>query len=182
MLKRSLRHDICSIYVDEYSLPGVILFHERNMLVGGGMKYHCRTVLRKNLGQPGLILDVPYRECHRQTGKPCSEFLLYSVEREFVQFEKYEPPRVELGDLPAQFRSDRAASTGNQHGFRFQQAMQSFIVEYHRISAEEVLRLDTSYLGNRDLSADQVVVGGDGQRLDSGGRAQLKHAAPVSVH
>ena len=77
------------------------MLHQRHMLIGCGMEYNLRLVLREHLTQPRGILDIADGEYHGYVRKIGLEFLLDAVKREFVQLEQHQAARSEFCNLAA---------------------------------------------------------------------------------
>ena len=90
-------------------LPGVLLLHQRNMLVGRGVEHDPGTVRRKRLGHARRVLDIADDAVQRDMRVLPGEFLLHAIERKLVVLKQHQLRRFEARDLPAQLRTDRSA-------------------------------------------------------------------------
>src|SRR4051812_37206386 len=55
---RFRREYIGTVYIVAYRLPGILIFHERHMLIGRGMEYHVRLIFRQHLMHAIPVLNV----------------------------------------------------------------------------------------------------------------------------
>ena len=164
-----------------HRLPGVGLFHQRDMLVGGGVKNRLGLLAREHAVDERDVLDVADVADHRQPRKRIGERGLDHVERRFGNIEKHQPGGSKAGDLRAQLGADRAPApvtiTTRFPSHSPSPALSRTIGSRPSRSSSSILR---SVVRNR-APADQVFVRRHRQRLDAGGRADLGRTAPHTV-
>ena len=134
---------------------------------------------RDDLLDADRIFDIADGADDGDFGTDPQKFLLDRVERELVELEQHQPPRLEARDLAAQLGADRAAGAGDHDGAVFDPALESAGVEHHRIAAQQVVEFDVADLRNGDLAADEIVIGGHGHDLETGFTADVDRASPA---
>ena len=103
-----------NIIVD--SLPRVA-FNQRHMFVGGGVKHDRRAMLPEDTVKQTQILDLAKNGYGLDRVVFMAQLHLNVIEILFAAVEEDDQARRESQGLTAQFGSDRAAGTGNQHRF-----------------------------------------------------------------
>jgi hypothetical protein len=86
-LLRGARHRERSADVVGHRLEGVVLLHQRHVLVRGCMEHNLRLVPGENLRHAARVLRIADHRNHRHARLAVAEFLLYGVEREFRRVE-----------------------------------------------------------------------------------------------
>ncbi len=146
-------------HVVVHRLPGVVVLHQRHVLVGGGVEDRRRPVLLRaprrrarvlhvadhvrELRASGACCRTPARCCRARTrssraarGAPARSAAIWRQSSEPI-----EPPAPVTS-------TTRPCS----------HAVQAGAVERHRIAAEQVVELDAAQLRDGDLAAHQIVV------------------------
>ena len=145
-------HDIVA-----HRLPGVADFHERHMLVGGGVKHEYRPMLVHHRLHAYRILAVGDQGDDLEARPHRFELLLDGVERELRQFAQHQPARRKACDLAAQLRADGTAGAGDQDTMPADELPQAGVVEHDRIATEQIIELDAAQLRDGDLAVSDVV-------------------------
>ena len=168
-----LRDSPRSERVVPHCLPGVRLFHERHVLVGGGMEHDGWPVRLHRPRKACSILHVSDQAYDGHSGKSREELLLDLVKAELVRFEENQLLRSELRKLAAKLGADRASGARDQRRSTLQPLAQAGAIEPHRIAAEQVIELDRANLGISYPAGHEVLVGRDRHCTDSCSTAQL---------
>jgi hypothetical protein len=100
-LARSLREDDRGKHVVLHGEEGVLLLHERHVLVGSRMEHDFGTIALEHLPHPAPILGVAYDRRERRRIPAVTELLSDRVKRELRGLEKHDARRRETRDLTA---------------------------------------------------------------------------------
>ena len=164
-----------------HGLPGVVLFQDGNVLVGGGVVDDGGTVALEDLLQARGVLDVADDGHEALFGEGALEVFGDAVEGELAQLVDDDLAGLEAGDLAAEFGADGAAAAGDEDGLAFQHLAQAAGVEADGVAAQQVVHVHIADLGDLDLAAHQFLHVGDDQQLDVGAFAQLEDAPAGGV-
>ena len=159
-----------------HGLPGVVLFQDGNVLVGGGVVDDGGTMALEDLLQARGVLDVADDGHEALFGEGALEVFGDAVEGELAQLVDDDLAGLEAGDLAAEFGADGAAAAGDEDGLAFQHLAQAAGVEADGVAAQQVVHVHVADLGDLDLAAHQFLHVGDDQQLDVGAFAQLEDA------
>ena len=164
-----------------HGLPGVVLFQDGNVLVGGGVVDDGGTMALEDLLQARGVLDVADDGHEALFGEGALEVFGDAVEGELAQLVDDDLGGLEAGDLAAEFGADGAAAAGDEDGLAFQHLAQAAGVEADGVAAQQVVHVHVADLGDLDLAAHQFLHVGDDQQLDVGAFAQLEDAPAGGV-
>ena len=164
-----------------HGLPGVVLFQDGNVLVGGGVVDDGGTVALEDLLQARGVLDVADDGHEALFGEGALEVFGDAVEGELAQLVDDDLAGLEAGDLAAEFGTDGAAAAGDEDGLAFQHLAQAAGVEADGVATQQVVHVHVADLGDLDLAAHQFLHVGDDQQLDVGAFAQLEDAPAGGV-
>ena len=164
-----------------HGLPRVVLFHQRDVFVGGRMEDHVRLEAREHFVHARRGFHVADHRGHGDPGMAVPELGFDRIERELGHLQQNDPLGRKPRDLPAQLRADRAARTRDEDPLSVEQRMQSRVVQLHRVAAEEVVQLDLAQLRDVDLAGHEVRVGGHGHYAEAGRGAQFDCALARGV-
>ena len=164
-----------------HGLPGVVLFQDGNVLVGGGVVDDGGAVALEDLLQARGVLDVANDGHEALFGEGALEVFGDAVEGELAQLVDDDLAGLEAGDLAAEFGTDGAAAAGDEDGLAFQHLAQAAGVEADGVAAQQVVHVHVADLGDLDLAAHQFLHVGDDQQLDVGAFAQLEDAPAGGV-
>ncbi len=163
MRDRRFGHHTRAEHVVEHRLPGVLVFHQGHVFVGGRMEHHRREVGCQHMGHLPRVGDAADDRRNCGVGEALRKFLFHGVQGELAVFQQHDALRPVTRDLAAQFRADGPAGAGDQHHLLAQPFAQPRGVELHRVAAEQVVELDIADLRHRDPAAEQIVEGGHRQ-------------------
>ncbi len=167
--------------VVRHRLEGVVLLHQRHVLVGRGVEHDLRRVAREYLLHAPRVLRVADRCRDRHAGQAVAELLLYRVQREFGDVEEHDPRRREARDLARELRADRAAGARDEDRLAVEKAVQARGVERHRVATQQVVELDLAHRRDADASRDDVPERRHGHDGNAGLRAKLHRALSRAV-
>ena len=93
-----------------------VLFHQRNVLVRGGVNDDLRVIALKNARQGGLLRDGADLDLKVQLAViRGQEFLLHVVRAVFINIEDDNLLRAHLGQLPTELGANRAAAARDEN-------------------------------------------------------------------
>ena len=162
MLLRRRRHPQGAEHIVARGLPGVGHFHQRHMLVSGGVEDQLRLPAEEDFLDAQRVLDVTCKGDDLDIRSMDAEPLFDGVEREFAGLEQQQARGGEARELATQLAADGAASTGDEHGFASDHALEVRRVDLHRVAPEQVLDLDRAHGVDGNMAVHQVFEAGDG--------------------
>ena len=87
-----------------------------------------------------------------------AEFLLYVIQRELAELKQHDSARIEPGNLPAQFASDRSAGAGNHDHTSVNPFLERCGVQGNRVAPEQLVEFYVPDLRNCYFPAHEVVI------------------------
>ncbi len=129
-------------HIGAQRLDGVVVFHQRHMLVGRGVQHHGGAVPLEQVEQPLGFAHIGGVIAHGQLGKARLELLLQRIDGDFRGVDAHQLPHAEARDLAAQLRADAAPRTRDQRHLPGEQAGEAAHVELHRGAPQQVGQLD----------------------------------------
>ncbi len=157
MALRVRRHQQRAEHVVAYCLPGVAHFHQRHVLVGGGVEDELRLPVGEDLLESRRVLHVTGQRHDLRFGLVHAEPLLDVVQRELARLHQHQPRRCEAGELATELAADRAAGAGDQHGLAADHVLEVGGIDLHRLAAQQILDIHRPHGVDRDLAAHQVL-------------------------
>ena len=148
------------MYVDQHGLAGV-LFHQRDMLVCGGVEYYLRMPFAEYVVQ---AWDLAYVADHRneiEFREASLQFQPYVVHRCLGIVEQEKLLHSETGQLAAKFAADGPGRSGHKDGLSFAFGPDLVNIEADLLASQQVLDLDCADLVLHYSPSDHFV---DGRR------------------
>ncbi len=145
------------------------------MLVCGRVEDRIDMLSGERVGQHRGIAAIAKHRYHLQARPTLVEFLADPNQRVFAAFDQHQGADVQLRALPAQFRTDRAAGTGDHHGASAQPLPHGGPVGQDRIAPEQILDRHFLERGTSGLTFENVLKAWQGPHRQAGFVAQGHH-------
>ena len=120
----------------------MLLFHQRHVLVRGGVEDRVGPVLLEDLPQPLPVAHVGDDRNRGDVGKPLGQLGQDVEDRVLAVPQQDDLGRLQPGELAAELAADRAAGAGDQHRLAGGQHAHLLEVGLDRLAPEQVLDLD----------------------------------------
>jgi len=145
-------------YVVLHRFDGLKL-HERHMLVGSGMEDNMRAIRLEQMPEASGVLDIrdDRMQMDIQIPELAAELGLDLIDAVLAATDQYQCVRLEIHDLAAQLRADRASRTGHHHDSALQIISNGRQIDAHRIPSQQILQFDIAQTADREPSVHQVV-------------------------
>ena len=172
---RSARHLVPkTLFSDRLADVG---FHQRHVLVGGGVEDHLGTMLLEDLLASAARLVTSAMQACSAVGV-CSAASSRSMAK--MRFSPRPTSTSDSGlnsqDLPADFRADAAAGAGDHDRAPFEQLADVLGVQVDRVAAQEVVDFDVAD-GDAAVAVETVFERADDLQVQAGVPAGLHQAA-----
>ena len=154
-------------------------FHQRDVLVGGGVDDDLRSVLLEDRLHAHPVGDVADQRLCGQAGELPAQFPLDVEEGVFRLLDEQQQLRLELADLAAHLRADGPAGAGDQDHLVPGEGPDQIEVELDDFAPEQVVDIDVANLGDAELAGSDVRDGGDRAEPDLCAFADLDDAAQL---
>lgn len=139
--------------------------HERYVLMRGRMEDHVRLILLHHTADTVRVSagadeghEVQLRVLH-------DELLLDAVRVVLIDVEDNELLRLVACDLTAELGADRSATAGDEDGLPLDHAEDFFVVDFDRLTTEEIEDVDVAELADTDFAVDELVDARNGLQL-----------------
>ncbi len=146
------------------------------MFVGRGMEHHLRLVPAEHFLNAPAILNAFHQYYQGHTG---GGFQLHFdiVQVVFTVVQEQEQLGPELGNLPAELRTDGASRPGHQHCSAAYVGAHARNVHLHRIPAQKVFNLHFPDLAHRHVAFQKIIHAGQDLHLPASGLGDV-HKVP----
>ena len=143
VFKAFVGHVACAEDVDHYGLAGV-LFHQGDVLVGGGVEYDLRTERPKGIVKPLRLAHVTYDGGEVHLGEALFQFQADVVHGGLGVVKEDEVSDAQGSELSTQLAADGTGGAGYHHGLAVE-----FVCDYVQgyldfLTAQEVFNPDFS--------------------------------------
>ena len=153
---------------------------DRGVVVTGSVEDNRRLEFRHHLLEAGEVAHRadhdPGLGCGRQ---PVLQHLQRVARRDFIVIKQQQLARLELSDLAAELRADRAPGPGDEDDLIFQVMGDLLEIERDLVAAEKVLDLEGLQLADLEAAADQVGQVGDRFQRQTGAIDQVDDRADL---
>ncbi len=162
-----------------------IVFHQRDMLVGGGVVDRLHTKAAHDGFHPVFFLDGAQNAV--QVDVICAEFggflqLAFDlVEAELVQFEQHDGAGAVLDDLATQLATDGTAGTGDHDHFVGNVGGHELWLGRDRVAPQQVFNLHVLDVFDAGLATQNIRNGWHGLDRNSEGLQTFDHLGPTGV-
>ena len=137
------------------------------MLVSRGVKNKGGSVVAKSSRDGLLIANAGSTSNQLDVSMRTNQLLLDGKEGWLVSFHQNQLGRILFGNLPAQLTANTSARAGDHDHPSLDQRFDSFMIESHRFTPQQIFRIHPPQMAYRDLPVQQLRDGGKDIMVDA---------------
>ena len=166
VLRGQSRHDFRADGIVAQGL-GRLAFHQGHMLVSRGVKNKGGSMMGKSSSDGLLIANAGSTSNQLDVAMRTNQLLLDGKEGWLVSFHQNQLGRILFGNLPAQLTANASARAGDHDHPSLDQRFDSFMIESHRFTPQQIFRIHPPQMAYRDLPVQQLRDGGKDIMVDA---------------